>query len=161
MTHCFQRNILDHYRNAFKKFAQGKKLVWNWAAGLFSYYWFLYRRLPHWVMFLFSFRVGLAILFLLLTPLFAGVLFYINIIIDGWLGDRLLINYIEKQKRKGNFEGLPKGGATGFIWASTLTPFFLSFSILVGNLISLLVIPLIAIIQEKYKVRVYKNNNKS
>ena len=166
-----KHNIPDHYRQAFKKFAQGKRFVWNWPAGLFAYYWLLYRRIPHWAIFLFSLTFVLTVFLSLFPPQIMYLFFYINPF-SGLFGDRLLLGYIRNQTVKNNFEGLPKGGASGFFMTSFLIVIIYvelqknnlidRFSIpmvTLSLLITFFLIPIIAIIYTKYKVWNYKRNN--
>ena len=150
-------NIPNHYREAFKKFALGKILIWNWATFYFSQLWFLYRRLPHWNLF-FSFLMIL----LWILPLW---------ILPPLLGDRLLINYISKQSRKGNLNALPKSGSPMFVFGFVATFLGIGYLFYIIGSITILtafsafsafmIVPIIQIIHTKYKIWRYKQSIKS
>ncbi len=185
-----QYNIPDQYRRAFAKLATGQKMILNWPAGIFSYAWFIFRRLPHFplIAMLFSFIIGIVLgiiegitqeenqfLALVIMSIFSISLVLIPYI----FADYFLINYISKQIRKGNFDAHPKGGnfnltytniAINILSIALATPYFLkadpeniAIGVLIINIAMLSVVnilPIIAIIHNKFKIRQYKKSLK-
>ncbi len=183
-------NIPNHYREAFKKISIGQKYVWNWSAGIFSYAWFIFRRLPHLpliaIFFLFMIGIVLGIiqeitqeenqfLELVIINILSKILFLISCMFANYF----LINYISKQIRNSNFDTHPKGGNFNLTYINMAIHILIiilaiSYSLktnqvnrdIIVAIIEMSISPIviilsiIAIIHNKFKIRQYKKSLK-
>ena len=128
-----KHNIPNHYREAFKKFALGQRIIWNWAATN-SYLWCIYRRLSLWAVIYLAANIFLMLLnfsvinALISSPSFLGRSSVVIATLIHFIGgisltfapflfaNYILFSYVKKQIQNGDFNYLPKGPSKTFLY---------------------------------------------